>query len=90
MTRPEMLQRKIDSYLAELRRCLGELPPEEVHDILQEIRGHILERCSARRGCCAGRSGSPGSAGRPAIPRPPDHSPGELVPQRNRLPMMEV
>jgi len=41
------LQRRIDSYLAELRRCLGELPPEEVHDILQEIRGHILERAEA-------------------------------------------
>jgi uncharacterized membrane protein len=42
-----MLQRRIDSYLAELRRCLGELSPEEVHDILQEIRGHILERAEA-------------------------------------------
>jgi uncharacterized membrane protein len=43
----EALQRRIDAYLAELRRCLGELPPEEVHDILQEIRGHILERTEA-------------------------------------------
>jgi len=43
----ENLQRRIDSYLAELRRCLGELPPEEVHEILQEIRGHILERAEA-------------------------------------------
>jgi uncharacterized membrane protein len=47
MTRAEVLQRRIDAYLAELRRCLGELPPEEVHDILQEIRGHILERTEA-------------------------------------------
>ena len=47
MTPAETLQRRIDSYLAELRRCLGELPPEEVHDILQEIRGHILERAEA-------------------------------------------
>jgi uncharacterized membrane protein len=47
MTQAEMLQRRIDSYLAELRRCLGELPPEEVHDILQEIRGHILDRAEA-------------------------------------------
>jgi uncharacterized membrane protein len=43
----EKLQRRIDTYLGELRRCLGELPPEEVHDILQEIRGHILERAEA-------------------------------------------
>jgi uncharacterized membrane protein len=47
MTQAERLQRRIDSYLAELRRCLGELPPDEVHDILQEIRGHILERTEA-------------------------------------------
>jgi uncharacterized membrane protein len=47
MTRAELLQTRIDSYLAELRRCLGELPPEEVHDILQEIRGHILDRAEA-------------------------------------------
>ena len=47
MTHTDKLQRRIDSYLAELRRCLGELPPEEVHDILQEIRGHILERAEA-------------------------------------------
>ena len=47
MTNPATLQTRIDSYLAQLRRCLGELPPEEVHDILQEIRGHILERAEA-------------------------------------------
>jgi uncharacterized membrane protein len=40
----EKLQRRIDVYLAELRRCLGELPPQEIHEILQEIRGHIFER----------------------------------------------
>ena len=47
MTQAEMLQSRIDSYLAQLRRCLGELPPEEVRDILQEIRGHILDRAEA-------------------------------------------
>lgn len=47
MSHPERLQHKIDGYLMELRRCLGELPPEEVGDILQEIRGHILERAEA-------------------------------------------
>jgi uncharacterized membrane protein len=43
----EKLQRRIDAYLAELRRCLGELPPQEVNEILQEIRGHIFERAEA-------------------------------------------
>jgi uncharacterized membrane protein len=43
----ENLKRRIDAYLSELRRCLGELPPEEVHEILQEIRGHILEQAEA-------------------------------------------
>ena len=47
MSSDEKLQRKIDAYLRELRRCLGELPPDEVNDILQEIRGHILERAEA-------------------------------------------
>jgi len=41
------LQSRIDSYLMNLRRCLGELPPEEVNDILREIRSHILERAEA-------------------------------------------
>jgi uncharacterized membrane protein len=47
MTHPARLERKIDNYLVELRRCLGELPAAEVTDILQEIRGHILERAEA-------------------------------------------
>ncbi len=41
------LQTRIDTYLMNLRRSLGELPPEEVNDILREIRGHILERAEA-------------------------------------------
>jgi len=44
---PERLQQKIDAYLMQLRRSLGELPPDEVTEILQEIRGHILERTEA-------------------------------------------
>src|SRR6202011_5721851 len=47
MSSSERLQRKIDAYLAELRRSLGELPAEDVQEILREIRGHILERAEA-------------------------------------------
>lgn len=47
MSHPERLQTRIDGYLMRLRRSLGELPPEEVADILREIRGHILERAEA-------------------------------------------
>jgi uncharacterized membrane protein len=47
MSHSEKQQAKIDAYLAQLRRSLGELPPEEVSEILREIRGHILERAEA-------------------------------------------
>ena len=47
MTYPTDIQTRIDSYLMNLRRSLGELPPEDVNDILREIRGHILERAEA-------------------------------------------
>ena len=42
------IQGRIDSYLINLRKCLGELPQEEVQDILLEIRGHILEQTEAK------------------------------------------
>jgi uncharacterized membrane protein len=38
------LQTRIDTYLMKLRRSLGELPPDDVNDILREIRSHILDR----------------------------------------------
>jgi uncharacterized membrane protein len=41
------LQTRVDTYLMRLRRSLGELPPEEVNDILREIRSHILDRAEA-------------------------------------------
>lgn len=47
MSSNERLQQKIDAYLMQLRRSLGELPPEEVSEILKEIRGHIFERAEA-------------------------------------------
>lgn len=41
------LQTRVDAYLMRLRRSLGELPPEEVSEILREIRSHILDRAEA-------------------------------------------
>jgi uncharacterized membrane protein len=41
------LQTRVDAYLMRLRRSLGELPPEEVSEILREIRSHILDRAAA-------------------------------------------
>jgi hypothetical protein len=38
------LQRRIDAYLARLRRALVDLAPEEVEEIVREIHGHIVER----------------------------------------------
>ena len=56
MNQPEKLQQKIDAYLMQLRRSLGELPPDEVTEILQEIRGHILERTEASGELTCGRA----------------------------------
>ncbi|HEY1434529.1 MAG TPA: hypothetical protein VGG65_04090 [Thermoanaerobaculia bacterium] len=47
MSRSASLDAKIDAYLGQLRSSLVDLPPGEVNDILQEIRGHILERSQA-------------------------------------------
>ena len=43
----QKIQTRIDTYLMNLRRCLRELPAEEVNDILREIRSHILDRAEA-------------------------------------------
>ncbi len=50
MSHPQKVQERIDAYLMQLRRSLGELPPEEVAEILREIRSHILERAEAGGG----------------------------------------
>jgi uncharacterized membrane protein len=44
----EAQQAHVDAYLARLRRSLGVIPPEDVNEILREIRSHILERAEAR------------------------------------------
>jgi hypothetical protein len=47
MSHAPKAQTKIDAYLMSLRRALGSLPPDQVEEILREIRGHILERSEA-------------------------------------------
>ena len=39
-------QQKIDAYLAMLRRRLGGLNPDEVREVVEELRSHILERAA--------------------------------------------
>ncbi len=41
-------QRAIDDYLARLRKGLRRLPGGERDDLVEEIRGHVLERLEAR------------------------------------------
>jgi hypothetical protein len=50
MTDEQTPRAMIDAYLKRLAVALGPLPPAEVHDILQEIRGHIEERISLSGG----------------------------------------
>src|SRR5258706_8468155 len=44
MTVSENSQRKIDSYLCTIRKRLRGMGEENVRDIVEELRGHILDR----------------------------------------------
>lgn len=46
MTDAEIGQRKIKQYLQELTAALRSLPPEQVRDIVEELRSHIVEKTS--------------------------------------------
>src|SRR5271163_1908175 len=46
MTFPVESQKTIDAYLAGLRKQLRELMDEDVNDIVEEIRAHILDKTS--------------------------------------------
>lgn len=46
MTFPVESQKTVDAYLAALRKQLRELVDEDVNDIVQEIRAHILDKTS--------------------------------------------
>ncbi len=47
MTLPEASQKAIDDYLAALRRQLRDLMEEDMNDIVEEIRAHILDKTTA-------------------------------------------
>jgi hypothetical protein len=47
MTLPEAQQKAIDDYLAALRRQLRDLMEEDMNDIVEEIRAHILDKTTA-------------------------------------------
>ncbi len=47
MTLPEASQKAIDDYLAALRRQLRDLMEEDMNDIVEEIRAHILDKTVA-------------------------------------------
>ncbi|MFZ0480262.1 MAG: DUF1700 domain-containing protein [Terriglobales bacterium] len=47
MTKTGDTQQEIDAYLNRLRRCLRGLGPEEIREIVEEMRSHILDKASA-------------------------------------------
>ncbi len=47
MTIPDDAQRAIEGYLAALRKQLRDLMEEDVNDIVEEIRAHVLDKTTA-------------------------------------------
>ncbi len=47
MSLSEASQKAIDDYIASLRRQLRDLMEEDMNDIVEEIRAHILDKTSA-------------------------------------------
>ena len=47
MSTTQQSQKAIDTYLSALRRRLSELRDEDVNDIVEEIRAHILDKTSS-------------------------------------------
>src|SRR5208337_5546784 len=47
MTEVNVAQKKIEEYLQELRAALRALPAEQVSDIVEELRSHIVEKAAA-------------------------------------------
>ena len=47
MTLPDASQKAIDDYLTALRRQLRDLMEEDMNDIVEEIRAHILDKTTA-------------------------------------------
>src|ERR1700727_1006463 len=44
---PDEAQQLIESYLGRLRRRLGTMNDEAAHEIIEELRSHILDRAGA-------------------------------------------
>jgi len=65
MTTAENAQQKIDGYLNRLRAGLRGLRPEEIREIVEELRSHILDKASADGSVAAGVDAALAALGSP-------------------------